>query len=98
MMKKDPSINYIVQKIKNEPEFKGVKIVDYWESDLCAIGFRKNGILVYVSTYNSLIDKNKVYDMVVECFNRKNENVEIKAVSEEKLLEKLAAIFDNKLL
>ena len=53
MNSKDKSIELLVDRILKEFEPSQIKIKDYWEADLCAIGFSDNNEkhLVYVSTY-----------------------------------------------
>jgi len=49
---KDKSITTLVEKVLNKFTSQNIKIEDYWDADLCAIGFTGDheGYLVYVST------------------------------------------------
>ncbi len=61
MNPKDESINLVVNKLLKKFKPTQIKINDYWEGDLCAIGFSDiNEIyMVYISTYDR--ETNKYY-------------------------------------
>jgi hypothetical protein len=52
-MIKDKSIFALVDKLKLIDHFNSVQVVDYWDADLRAIGFKRNNQLLYISTYNA---------------------------------------------
>ncbi|MCF6403634.1 hypothetical protein L3C95_12155 [Chitinophaga filiformis] len=48
---KDPGIRYIYNLIVKMLGEDVVELVDFWEADLCAVGFKKKDKLVYVSNW-----------------------------------------------
>ncbi len=53
-MEKDPSIIQVIEFLQNELINFELNVVDFWDADLCAIGFynkKRKDRLVYVSTY-----------------------------------------------
>ncbi|RYD53609.1 MAG: hypothetical protein EOP52_05605 [Sphingobacteriales bacterium] len=65
-MIKDKSIKKIVKKLRVLDSGSLLEFVDYWDGDLCAIGFKRNDKLVYVSTCNYLKEKPLRYDVDLE--------------------------------
>jgi hypothetical protein len=57
MMKKDESINRLIEWIVSIFGGDLIEIVDYWEGDFCAIGIRRKGNgnkLLYISTFGKI--------------------------------------------
>lgn len=93
-MKKDKNILNLIKRLKLINSFASIEVVDYWESDLCAIGIKKENQMVYVSTFNSSKRKNKIYDFDLELIDKNNvENIEIlkqgRGVSESELIDEI---------
>lgn len=93
-MKKDKSIQDLIDKLRRALNFDLLEIIDHWEADLCAIGFKKGNKLAYISTFSSInIDPLK-YDFDLEIVNdhEKDKITIIKKgrnVSEEQLISEL---------
>jgi hypothetical protein len=68
-MIKDKSIKKFVKKLRVLDSGSLLEFVDYWDGDLCAIGFKRNDKLVYVSTCNYLKEKPLRYDVDLEIIN-----------------------------
>ncbi|OQP54599.1 hypothetical protein A4H97_21780 [Niastella yeongjuensis] len=51
-MKKDKTLIALLDKLKSKADFNKVEFVDYWDGDLCAIGFKRGIRLVYLSSWN----------------------------------------------
>ena len=71
-MTKDPSIKEMIMRL--DLNANGWCAVDYWESDLCAIGIARSddySRLVYISTYNRGSD---MYDYECEAQSEEDEN------------------------
>jgi hypothetical protein len=53
MNDKNISIKQLVDNVLNEFGHAGIKVKDFWEADLCAVGFTDHSeqFLLYVSTY-----------------------------------------------
>jgi hypothetical protein len=51
-VEKDESITDFISRLEMEADCTLVQFVDYWDSDLCAIGIKRENRLVYVSTFN----------------------------------------------
>ena len=51
---KDSTISSLIEKVNADFFSFNLKVRDYWDGDLCAIGFTKSveDKLIYVSTYN----------------------------------------------
>lgn len=79
-----------------------IKIVDYWEGDLCAIGLKKDNKVVYISTYNFRFnkpDKMKYYVDFETIDINTLETLEVvktlDKINEENLLNEVASFFKN---
>lgn len=75
MIKKDKSIIELIEWIKTKIGFDKIGIVDYWDSDLCAIGLKKDNKLVYISTYNHFDSPKLLVDFdldITEVGNQEN--------------------------
>jgi hypothetical protein len=70
-MIKDRSIIDLIEKLKLRIDFKQVEIVDYWDADLCAIGIKCEGRLVYLSSYNFANGTSDGYDYDFELLNER---------------------------
>ena len=53
-MEKDKSIIDLISKVKLYSNIDSLSIIDYWDGDLCAIGFTQGNKLVYISTFGFL--------------------------------------------
>jgi hypothetical protein len=65
-MEKDESIVGFISRIKSNEQLSGIEIVDYWDSDLCSFGLKKNDRLVYISTFNYVNKSFVKYDFDFE--------------------------------
>ena len=70
-MEKDKTIIDFIEKVSEDAALNDVEVVDYWDSDLCAVGFKKGNKLVYVSTYNYIDNEEVLYDYIIE-LNKKD--------------------------
>ncbi|WP_020528630.1 hypothetical protein [Flexithrix dorotheae] len=85
----------MIERLKHRIDFTFLKIVDYWPSDLCAIGIQKENKLVYISTFNLMNKEELKYDFDLELIEGSKINVlkEEREVSEKKLIFELKAFF-----
>lgn len=91
-MIKDKTILDLIQKLKSNLDFNLLEIVDYWPSDLCAIGLQKGNKLVYISTFNSLHKDEVKYDYDLELYDKKDDVVIIKEgreITEKELIKEI---------
>ena len=93
-MKKDKTILKLIEKLRAKINFTQLEIVDYWEADRCAIGFKKENRLVYISTYNYVENNKSIYDFDFETIDENiNENVTVvrigRNVSEAELINEV---------
>jgi hypothetical protein len=65
-VEKDRSITDLLERLRSSVGFNQLEMVDFWEGDRCAIGFRKENRIVYVSTYNYVDEKTARYDYDLE--------------------------------
>ncbi|WP_126974486.1 hypothetical protein [Gynurincola endophyticus] len=65
-MEKDITILKLIESLKLIINFSLLKVVDYWEADLCAIGLMKGNKLVYISTFNYAQNEDLMYDFDLE--------------------------------
>lgn len=65
-MKKDITILNFIERLKLIVNFTLLKVVDYWEADLCAIGLMRGNKLVYISTFNYAENEEVMYDFDLE--------------------------------
>lgn len=89
IMEKDRTILKIVELIQLVPELKSIEPVDYWDGDLCAIGFRSGNKLIYICTFGCEADEYDL-DLEIEGINHPEDNIIVKtarSVSEEELLK-----------
>lgn len=70
-MDKHITILKLITLLKSTLDFSSIEFVDYWDADLCAIGFKKAGKLVYVSTANFIHRYPIKYDFDLEIINPK---------------------------
>ncbi|WP_158960983.1 hypothetical protein [Myroides fluvii] len=80
-MEKDITILDFIERLRLKINFNAIKIVDFWESDLCSIGIMKENKLIYISTFNYVNDKKLMYDFDLEILD-KNDNEKINVVKE----------------
>ena len=91
-MIKDKTILDLIQKLKSKLDFNLLEIVDYWPSDLCAIGLQKGNKLVYISSFNSLHKDEVKYDYDLELYDKKDDVVIIKEgreITEKELIKEI---------
>lgn len=50
-MKKHESILELISLLKKDNSISGLEVADFWDVDLCAIGFKRGEKLIYISTY-----------------------------------------------
>lgn len=104
MTDKDETIVNLLRKVRSNPNFDIVEIVDYWDGDLCATGLKKDDRLVYVSTYDfckkSPLDGSRVeYDCDFEILNKKDFTTfqvvkEVKTKDEEYLFKEIGSFLN----
>lgn len=95
-MEKDNSINSLVSRYKSSINIPNVKIVDYWDGDLCSIGLERDNKLAYISTYNYLSTNVGRFDYDFEETTSDKIRIVIKSnrcVSEQELFEDLRMFF-----
>lgn len=80
-MEKDITILDFIERLRLKINFNAIKIVDFWESDLCSIGIMKENKLIYISTFNYVNDKKLMYDFDLEILD-KDDNEKINVVKE----------------
>lgn len=97
MIKKDNTILELIERLRSVFDFNLVQIVDYWDSDLCAIGFKKSNKLIYISTFNYVnIELKYDYDLeTIDDANDYNVVKEGRAVSIEELIKDMQLFFKN---
>jgi len=98
-MNKDKTILKLIERLKRIVDFNLIKIVDYWDGDLCAIGLRKTNKLVYISTCNYIDSGTNKYDYILDILDEfdetKYETVkEVTNVSEDELNEEVKSFLD----
>ena len=71
-MEKDKTILELIERLKMLINFSLLEIVDYWETDLCAIALKKENRLVYISTFNYAGNKELKYDFDLEIIDVNN--------------------------
>lgn len=69
MIEKDKTIINLVNRLKTIFDISLVEFVDYWDSDLCAIGLKREDRLIYINTYNYLTETAPMYDYTLEIDN-----------------------------
>ncbi len=69
MIDKHISINKLIYTISEHIVIKELKLVDYWDADLCAFGIEKGNFLVYISSYNYLNYTDSRFDYTIESIN-----------------------------
>lgn len=80
-MEKDITILNFIERLRFRINFSAIKIVDFWEADLCAIGIMKENKLIYISTFNYGSDKKLRYDFDLEIVDE-DDNEKINVVKE----------------
>ncbi|WP_221391484.1 hypothetical protein [Dyadobacter sp. NIV53] len=65
-MEKDKTITNFLDRLNLKNSTFSLEVVDFWESDNCAIGLKKENKLIYISTFN-FFDKTPIkYDFDLE--------------------------------
>ena len=98
-MKKDKTLIALLDKLKLKADFDKVKFVDYWDGDLCAIGFKRGNRLVYLSSWNFSDGRSEGYDYDFELINENpsdklNVLKEARNVNEEELIADIKEFLD----
>jgi hypothetical protein len=98
-MTKDKSIFDFIEKLKLQVNFNLIEIVDKWDADLCAVGFKRQDRLVYLSTYKFAVGKSDGYDYDFELYNEQqpeNSNLikEARNIREEECIADIAKFLD----
>lgn len=65
-IKKHKRLASFLRRIQGLLGQKAIQIVDYWDSDLCAIGLRKKQKLLYIGTYPYISNTKRLYDYELE--------------------------------
>lgn len=98
-MKKHKTLIALLDKLKSKVDFDKVEFVDYWDGDLCAIGFKRGIRLVYLSSWNFADGISEGYDYDFELLNEKQSDKlsvlkEARNVSEEELIADIKEFLD----
>lgn len=93
-MEKDITILNFIERLRFRINFSAIKIVDFWESDLCSIGIMKENKLIYISTFNYVDDEKLMYDFDLEILDKDdNENINVvkegRNIGEEELMHEI---------
>ncbi|MCS4238492.1 hypothetical protein M2306_001388 [Myroides gitamensis] len=93
-MEKDITILDFIERLRLRINFNAIKIVDFWESDLCSIGIMKENKLIYISTFNYVDDEKLMYDFDLEILDKDdNENINVvkegRNIGEEELMHEI---------
>ena len=68
---KHESILHLIERLKLIIDFNVVKLIDYWEGDLCAIGLINGNNMVYISTWAYIEEETLMYDFDLEILEEK---------------------------
>lgn len=98
-MEKHKTLVAILKKLESKSDFSKVEFVDYWDGDLCAIGFKRGNRLVYLSSWNFADGVTKGYDYDFELINENESdklNVlkEARDVSEDEVMADIKAFLE----
>lgn len=98
-MEKHKTLVAILKKLESQSDFQQVEFVDYWDGDLCAIGFKRGIRLVYLSSWNFADGVTKGYDYDFELINEnKSEKLnvlkEARDVSEDEVIADIKAFLE----
>ena len=98
--REDSTILDFIEKLKLIFNFNQLQIVDYWDADLCAIGFKKGNKLVYVSTYNHTQKETIRYDYDLDFIDELNDDESItlevgREVSEDIIINKIRIYLED---
>lgn len=98
-MNKDKTILKLLERLKPIIDANKLHIIDHWESDLCAIGLKRNNRTVYISTYNFINDEPARFDYDLEIADELNENKfqvlkEGRAVTEDNLIQAISSFLE----
>ncbi len=93
-MEKDKTILRFIEALSQKIDINLLQVVDYWDADLCAIGFKKGNKLIYISTYNSFNNRIIKYDYDLELIDELvNEKIKVlkrgRAISERQLIKEI---------
>jgi hypothetical protein len=99
-MKKDETITILLGRLKQEMNFALIEVVDFWETDLCAIGLKVGNKLAYISTYNFIGKKPCRYDYEFELIeDSKVDDIHVlkkgRGVTERELIYELEDFFQE---
>ncbi len=98
-MEKHQSILDLLKRLESTiVDFSHLKIVDFWDGDLCAIGLQKGNKLVYISTYLYLHLAKCRFDFDFEILNKEVDKLDVireaRNVSEVELIKEIATFFE----
>lgn len=90
-MKKNKSIHDLIDEVRDTHSLANAIVVDYWDADDFAVGFRLRNVVLYVSTYRHQGGSIQEYDYSIEQVDRDGNTirtiVEMNKVRRKKLLE-----------
>ena len=105
MTSKDKTIKNILKNLKKVSPFDGVEFVDYWDGDRCAVGFKKDNKLVYISTHTFVSEGRKgdvTYDYDFELVDEQDEDdlegnllKEVRGIDEAMLLKDIKEFLET---
>lgn len=98
-MEKHKTLVAILKKLESKSDFQKVEFVDYWDSDLCAIGFKRDIRLVYLSSWNFADGVTQGYDYDFELINENasdklNVLKEARDISEDEVIADIKAFLE----
>jgi len=98
MIEKNISVINFFERLKLEVNFDLIKVVDYWDADLCSIGLMKDRKMIYLVTSTYVNSVKPMYDYDLELIDEndfKNVNVvkEGRYISEDKLIDEIKEFF-----
>lgn len=86
MENKNSAVNKLLEKLKKE-DISNYTIIDFWDADPTAIGFKFENVLFYISTFN--YNNVNQYNLILEDYDTYKIIETEKIVSYEGLIKKM---------
>ena len=86
MENKNSAVNKLLEKLKKE-NIPNYTVIDFWDADPTAIGFKFENVLFYISTFN--YNNINQYDLILEDYDTYKTIETEKEVSYEDLIKKM---------